>query len=61
MCAENGLEGPNKLGQSRDPAGHRAVITMTLQRMRDRAETLKLGPFKWAEWRAYRDEGRHFG
>ncbi len=28
------------------------------QRIRQRAEALKLGPFVWAEWKAYRDEGR---
>ena len=29
-----------------------------LRRIRDRAEKLRLGPFDWAEWKAYRDEGR---
>jgi prevent-host-death family protein len=28
-----------------------------IQRIRVRAEQLKLGPFDWAEWTAYRDEG----
>jgi prevent-host-death family protein len=28
------------------------------QRMRARAKAAKLGPFNWAEWKAYRDEGR---
>ncbi|MFZ0887429.1 MAG: type II toxin-antitoxin system prevent-host-death family antitoxin [Candidatus Binataceae bacterium] len=28
------------------------------QRIRERAEKLKLGRFDWAEWKAYRDEGR---
>jgi prevent-host-death family protein len=29
-----------------------------IQRIRERAEAAKLGRFEWAEWRAYRDEGR---
>jgi prevent-host-death family protein len=29
-----------------------------LKRIRERAEKLKLGPFDWAEWKSYRDEGR---
>jgi prevent-host-death family protein len=29
-----------------------------LRRIRERAERLKLGPFDWAEWKYYRDEGR---
>jgi prevent-host-death family protein len=29
-----------------------------VQRIRDRAEQLKLGHFDWPEWKAYRDEGR---
>ena len=37
---------------SRDEA-HAAI-----QRIRTRAEQSKLGPFDWAEWKAYRDEGR---
>jgi prevent-host-death family protein len=28
------------------------------QRMRARARAAKLGEFNWAEWKAYRDEGR---
>jgi hypothetical protein len=24
----------------------------------ERAEQLKLGPFDWSEWKAFRDEGR---
>ena len=28
------------------------------RRIRERAEKAKLGPFNWAEWKAYRDEGR---
>jgi antitoxin (DNA-binding transcriptional repressor) of toxin-antitoxin stability system len=29
-----------------------------VKRIRERAEKLKLGPFEWAEWKSYRDEGR---
>jgi prevent-host-death family protein len=29
-----------------------------VQRIRARAEQHKLGRFDWAEWKAYRDEGR---
>ncbi|HSU06212.1 MAG TPA: type II toxin-antitoxin system prevent-host-death family antitoxin [Acetobacteraceae bacterium] len=29
-----------------------------LQRIRDRAESRKLGRFDWAEWKSFRDEGR---
>jgi prevent-host-death family protein len=43
---------PAKSAPNRDEA--RAA----LRRIRDRAEKLGLGPFDWAEWRAYRDEGR---
>jgi prevent-host-death family protein len=28
------------------------------RRMRERAEAAKLGRFDWAEWKAFRDEGR---
>jgi prevent-host-death family protein len=28
------------------------------RRIRERAAKMKLGPFDWAEWKAYRDEGR---
>jgi prevent-host-death family protein len=41
-----------KQALSRDQA--RAAI----RRIRERAEKLKLGPFEWAEWKSYRDEGR---
>jgi len=41
-----------KQAYSRDKA--RAAI----RRIRERAEKLKLGPFEWAEWKSYRDEGR---
>jgi prevent-host-death family protein len=41
----------------------RATLSRTearaaLQRIRARAEDRKLGRFDWAEWKAYRDEGR---
>ena len=29
-----------------------------IKRLRDRAEKRKLGPFEWAEWKSYRDQGR---
>ena len=29
-----------------------------IRRVRERAERLKLGPFDWKEWKAYRDDGR---
>jgi prevent-host-death family protein len=29
-----------------------------IQRLRERAESRKFGPFDWAEWKAHRDEGR---
>ncbi len=43
---------PARAGQNRDAA--RAAI----ERIRDRAARLNLGPFDWAEWKSYRDEGR---
>jgi prevent-host-death family protein len=43
---------PAKGAPSRDKA--RAA----LRRIRERAEMLKLGPFEWSEWKAYRDESR---
>jgi prevent-host-death family protein len=43
---------PPKQAFNRDQA--RAAI----RRIRERAEKLKLGPFEWAEWKSYRDEGR---
>ena len=36
----------------------RDVAHAAIGRIRKRAETLKLGPFDWAEWKAYRDDGR---
>jgi prevent-host-death family protein len=43
---------PSKLGFNREEA--RAAV----RRIRERAEQLKLGPFDWSEWKAFRDEGR---
>jgi prevent-host-death family protein len=43
---------PARPTHSRDEA--RAAI----QRIRARAEELKLGRFDWTEWKSYRDEGR---
>ena len=40
------------------PTVGRAEASAAIQRIRERAEALKLGPFDWAEWKAYRDEGR---
>ena len=40
-------------GKPRRDQAHAAI-----RRIRQRAEALKLGPFDWAEWKAYRDEGR---
>jgi prevent-host-death family protein len=36
----------------------REVARAAIRRIRERAEALKLGAFNWAEWKAYRDEGR---
>ena len=43
---------PPQQSANRDEA--RAAV----RRIRERAEKLKLGPFEWAEWKSYRDEGR---
>jgi prevent-host-death family protein len=40
------------------PAFDRVQARAALRRIRERAEKLKLGPFEWAEWKSYRDEGR---
>ena len=40
------------------PGFNRAEARAALQRIRDRAEQRRLGRFEWAEWKAYRDEGR---
>lgn len=36
----------------------RAEARAAIQRIRARAKQRKLGRFDWAEWKAYRDEGR---
>jgi prevent-host-death family protein len=36
----------------------RARARAALARMNERTEEMKLGPFNWEEWKAYRDEGR---
>ena len=36
----------------------RARAHAALERMTQRAREMKLGPFDWEEWKAYRDEGR---
>ncbi|MGA2166913.1 MAG: type II toxin-antitoxin system prevent-host-death family antitoxin [Terracidiphilus sp.] len=36
----------------------RARAHAALARMTQRAQEIKLGPFDWEEWKAYRDEGR---
>jgi prevent-host-death family protein len=36
----------------------RARARAALERMSQRAREMKLGPFNWEEWKAYRDEGR---
>jgi len=43
------------------PAKHgfnHAEAHAALRRIRERAEQLKLGPFYWSEWKAFRDAGR---
>ena len=40
------------------PGFNRAEARAALQRIRDRAEKRRLDRFEWAEWKAYRDEGR---
>jgi prevent-host-death family protein len=39
-------------------AVNREQARAAVKRIRERAEKLKLGPFDWAEWKSYRDEGR---
>ena len=36
----------------------RAIARAAMERIRLRAKEMKLGPFNWEEWKAYRDEGR---
>ena len=40
------------------PSFNRDQARAALRRIRERAERLELGPFRWAEWKSYRDEGR---
>ena len=40
------------------PFRSREQARAAIQRIRDRAEQLKLGLFNWLEWKSYRDEGR---
>ena len=40
------------------PFRSREEARAAIQRIRDRAEQLKLGLFNWLEWKSYRDEGR---
>ena len=40
------------------PTHSRDAARAAVQRIRERAARLKLGPFDWPEWRSYRDEGR---
>jgi prevent-host-death family protein len=40
------------------PRAKRDEARAAIRRIRERAEALKLGAFDWAEWKAYRDEGR---
>ncbi len=40
------------------PTGDPEDAKAAIRRLRERAEALKLGRFDWAEWKAYRDEGR---
>jgi prevent-host-death family protein len=43
---------PVKAGIDREKA------TDTVRRIRKLAKEMNLGPFKWEEWKKYRDEGR---
>ena len=36
----------------------RARAHAALERMTQRSKEMKLGPFDWEEWKAYRDEGK---
>jgi prevent-host-death family protein len=40
------------------PSINRAEAHAAVQRIRARAEQLKLGRFDWPEWKVYRDAGR---
>ena len=39
-------------------ADNREQARAAVKRIREHTEKLKLGPFEWAEWKSYRDEGR---
>jgi prevent-host-death family protein len=39
-------------------ADKREQARAAAQRIRERAQEMKLGKFDWEEWKAYRDEGR---
>jgi prevent-host-death family protein len=39
-------------------AEQREIARAAMQRIRQRAKEMKLGPFDWEEWKSYRDEGR---
>jgi prevent-host-death family protein len=39
-------------------AFNRNQARAAIERIRERAEKRKFGPFDWAEWKSYRDEGR---
>ncbi len=39
-------------------AFNRDQARAAMRRIRERAEKLKLGPFEWAEWKSWRDDGR---
>ena len=39
-------------------AERREIALAAMQRIRQRAKEMRLGPFDWEEWKAYRDEGR---
>ena len=39
-------------------AVNREQARAAVKRIREHTEKLKLGPFEWAEWKSYRDEGR---
>jgi prevent-host-death family protein len=40
------------------PTAARDEAQAAIRRIRERAEALKLGPFDWAEWKTFRDDGR---
>jgi prevent-host-death family protein len=40
------------------PVRSREQARAAIQRIRERAEQRKFGPFDWSEWKSYRDQGR---